>query len=94
MNIDPNNIHNEALIDKITEIDLDIGFDKRLLSREELKINLIYYDEELTTSKDSYDYYKRFKVNVVGGFFAYDEKEDYKKFLEEIKKLNNISTIY
>lgn len=88
--LDRNKIVNEACFDKLNkEIDLEIGFDTKILQREELNINLIYYDEELTTSLDSYNYYKQFKVNVVGGFFAYDEIEFYKKFLEEIKQLNN-----
>ena len=83
----------EACIDNIKdEKDLYIGFDPDVVlkNREELKINLIYYDENITKSYDSYKYYKRFKVNVVGGFYAADEMDIFKKYLEEIKKLENI----
>ena len=83
----------EACIDNIKdEKDLFIGFDPDVVlkNREELKINLIYYDENITKSYDSYKYYKRFKVNVVGGFYASDEIDIFKKYLEEIKKLKNI----
>ena len=91
--IDDKNIILEACIDNIKdEKDLLIGFDPDVVlkNREELKINLIYFDEKITKSNDSYDYYKKFKVNVVGGFYASDEIDIFKKYLEEIKKLNNV----
>ena len=76
INIVPNNIQLEACIDNIKdEKDLLIGFDPDVVlkNREELKINLIYFDDKITKSNDIYDYYKMFKVNVVGGFYASDE---------------------
>ena len=71
--IDDDNIILEACIDNIKdEKDLDIGFDPDIVlkNREELKINLIYDDDQITKSNESYDRYKKFKVNVVGGFYA------------------------
>ena len=91
--IDDDNIILEACIDNIKdEKDLDIGFnpDIVLKNREELKINLIYYDGQITKSNESYDRYKKFKINVVGGFYASDEIDIFKKYLEEIQKLNEI----
>ena len=91
--IDDDNIILEACIDNIKdEKDLDIGFDPDIVlkNREELKINLIYYDDQITKSNESYDRYKKFKVNVVGGFYASDEIDIFKKYLEEIQKLNEI----
>ena len=91
--IDEKNIILEACIDNIKgEKDLLIGFDPDVVlkNREELKINLIYFDEKITKSNDSYDYYKKFKINVVGGFYASDEIEIFKKYMEEIQKLKNI----
>ena len=89
--IDPSNIQLEACIDNIKdEKDLLIGFDPEVVlkNREELKINLIYFDDKITKSNDSYDYYKRFKVNVVGGFYASDEIDIFEKYLKEIDNLN------
>ena len=91
--IDENNIVLEACIDNIKdEKDLDIGFDPDVVlkNREELKINLIYYDEDITKLFNSYDCYKKFKVNVVGGFYASDDIKIFKRYLEEIKKLKDI----
>ena len=91
--INDENIIPECCFDNIKdEKDLLIGFDPDavLKNREELKINLIYFDEKITKSNDSYDYYKRFKVNVVGSFYASDEIDIFKQYLEEIQKLKNI----
>lgn len=88
--IEERRIHNEAAFDLIkSKKDENIGFNPNLVlkNREELKINLLYFDEEITKSKDSYNYYKQFKVNVLGGFYACDDKEFYKKYLDEINKI-------
>ena len=90
--INEDNIDLEACFDNIKdEKDLLIGFDPDavLMNREELKINLIYFDTKLTNSSDSYDYYKQFKVNVVGGFYASDEIDIFKAYLQEINKLTS-----
>ena len=91
--IDKKNIDLEGCFDTIKdEKDLLIGFDPDVVlkNREELKINLIYYDEKLTQSNESYDYYKKFKINIVGGFYASDEIDIFEKYLKEINKLNSI----
>ena len=84
----------EACIDNIKDDkDLFIGFDPDVVlkNREELKINLIYFDEKITKSNDSYDYYKRFKVNVVGGFYASDEIDIFRKYLKKLEDLDTTS---
>ena len=89
--INPEDIVQEAYIDNIIEDkDLTIGFDPDVIlkNREELKINLIYFDEGITKSNESYDYYKKFKVNVVGGFYASDEIDIFSKYLKEINNLD------
>ena len=92
--IDESKIHKEAYIDNIKdEKDLNIGFDpdEILKKREELKINLLYFDEKISKkSGDSYDYYKQFKVNVVGGFYASDEIDIFKMYLDKMQEQNNI----
>jgi len=91
--IDESKIHKEAYIDNIKdEKDLNIGFDpdEILKNREELKINLLYFDEKITKSNDSYDYYKKFKVNVVGGFYASDEIDIFKMYLDKIRELKKV----
>lgn len=78
----------KGLIDKVKDDkDLSIGFDpdEVIKNREELKINLIYFDENLTNSNISYNYYKKFKVNVVGVFYASDEIEIFKQYLSTMK---------
>ena len=79
----------KGLIDKVKDDeDFSIGFEPAqvIKCREELKINLIYFDENLTNSNISYNYYKKFKVNVVGVFYASDEIEIYKQYLSIMKK--------
>ena len=93
MEINDEDIEKECYYDNIKdETDLLIGFDPDVVlkNREELKINLIYFDKKLTKSNDSYDYYKKFKVNVVGGFYASDETDIFQKYLDEIDKLKNV----
>ena len=92
MKIDKTKIENESAFDINKKVvDESIGFfpDIVLKNREELKINLIYYNRNITKSDESYIYYKKFKVNVVGGFYACDEKNIFKRYLEEMQKLNN-----
>ena len=87
------NIQNEAYIDTYRNQKDDlIGFDPELFLKDriELKINLIYYDERLSFNDDSYDNFKKFKVNVVGGFYACDDKNTFQIFLDENKKLDKI----
>ena len=80
----------EACYDNIKEDkDLLIGFDPDAVSKNriELNVNLIYFDKKITDSNDSYNYYKQFKVNVVGGFYASDEIDTFQKYLDAIKDL-------
>ena len=80
----------EACYDNIKEDkDLLIGFDPEAVSKNriELNVNLIYFDNKITNSNDSYNYYKQFKVNVVGGFYASDEIDTFQKYLDAIKDL-------
>ena len=80
----------EACYDNIKEDkDLLIGFDPDAVSKNriELNVNLIYFDNKITNSNDSYNYYKQFKVNVVGGFYASDEIDTFQKYLDAIKDL-------
>ena len=93
LEIDESKIHKEAYIDNIKdEKDLNIGFDpdEVLKNREELKINLLKKKKKITLSNDSYDYYKQFKVNVVGGFYASDEIDIFKMYLDKMKEQNKI----
>ena len=62
-------------------------FDLSLLKRNELYINLIHFDLRILNN-ENYDYYKNFKVDVVGGFQAIDDLKMIKKFLEAIKNKN------
>ena len=81
----------KGLIDKIKDDeDLSIGFNPNqvIKNREELKINLIYFDENLTNSNVSYNCYKKFKVNIVGVFYASDEIEIFKQYLFTMKNEN------
>ena len=83
---DPSKIVKECFIDNvIKEENKDIGFDMSLLKREELHVNLIHFDLNITNS-ENYDYYNNFKVDVVGGFQAIDDLEMLKKYLKAINK--------
>ena len=66
------------------EIDLNIGFDMNLIKRDELYVNLIHFDLKMTNS-ENYEYFNNFKVNVVGGFYAIDDLDIFKNYLEKIK---------
>ena len=53
-----------------TKKDLPIDeneFNTKYLKREELHVNLIYFDSNMT-NKENYIYFNDFKVDVVGGF--------------------------
>ena len=93
-------IQNESIIDLIIKMrgggaidnikeeeDINIGFDLNLIKRDELKVNLIYFDLNMT-SKENYEYYNRFKIDVVGGFYAIDDIDVLKDYLENIKEKN------
>ena len=71
----------------IKEENKKIGFDLSLITREPLCVNLIHFDTNMT-NKENYKYYTKFKVDVVGGFFAMDNLDIFKKYLEAIKQKN------
>ena len=58
--------------DKIFSLE---GIERR---KELFHLNLIHYDENMKNS-ENIDYYKRFKLNVVGGFHATDNFEIFGK---------------
>ena len=83
--LDKANVVNECYIDNlIEEEDKDIGFDLSLLKRNELYVNLIHFDTNIT-NKENYKYYNDFKVDVVGGFQAIDNLDLLQRYLEAIK---------
>ena len=83
--VDYGQIKQEAFIDKLlNEEDKKIGFDFKLLKRDELNVNLIHFDKNMT-NKENYKYYNKFKVDVVGGFQAVDDINFLKAYLEVIK---------
>ena len=61
------------------EIDLKIGYDMR----NELYVNLIHFDSNITNS-ENYEYFNNFKVDVVGGFYAIDDINIFRCYLEKI----------
>ena len=69
------------------EIDLNLGFDISLIERDELNVNLIHFDRNMTNS-ENYNYFNNFKVDVVGGFYAVDDIDIFRKYLEKIKEKN------
>lgn len=77
-----------ACIDNLKEdIDLNIGFDINLIKRNELHVNLIHFDKNMTNS-ENYGYYNKFKVDVIGGFYALDDIEIFQQYLNSIKQQN------
>ena len=62
-----------------------IGFDMNLIKRDELKINLIHFDLNMTNG-ENYRYFNNFKVDIVGGFHAMDNINIFKKFLQKISE--------
>ena len=69
------------------ETNLNIGFDTKFLNRDELYINLIYFDLAMTNS-ENYNYFNDFKINVVGGFHAIDDLNILKDYLDKITEKN------
>ena len=86
--VDNSKIKKEAFIDNLlNEEDTKIGFDLKLLKRDELNVNLIHFDKNMK-NKENYKYYNDFKVNVVGGYQAVDDINFLKGYLEVIKYKN------
>ena len=82
---DKDKVIKECYIDNlIEEEDKDIGFDLSLLKRNELYVNLIHFDTNITNS-ENFRYYNDFKVDVVGGFLAIDDLDLLERYLEAIK---------
>ena len=78
----------EALIENIKdEENIEIGFDLSLLKRNELHVNLIHFDLNITND-ENYRYYNKLKVDVVGGYIATDNFYMLKSYLEAIKYKN------
>ena len=83
-----NTIQNKYHFDNIIpEKNKEIGFDLSLVKRNELYVNLIYYDLNII-SPENFNYYNKLKVDVVGGFHAMDNIDMFKKYLEVIKDKN------
>ena len=70
-----------------TSLAKKIGFDLNLIKRDELRINLIHFDKNMTNG-ENYGYFNKFKVDVVGGFYAMDDVNIFKKFLDKISEKN------
>lgn len=67
----PFDISGVGFIDNIkNEIDLNLGFDMSLIKRDELNVNLIHFDKNMTNS-ENYDFSNSFKIYVVGGILCY-----------------------
>ena len=65
----------------------DIGFDISLLKMDQLYINLIYFDLNLTKG-EQYKYFSNFQLDVIGGFYAMDDLYIFEEYLKELKKIN------
>ena len=55
------------------------------ISRNPIYINLLHYDDNLTNNENQ-NYYKYFKLNIVGGYYGID---NFDMFIEYIKEINN-----
>ena len=87
----PSNIIGAGPIDNLMNENANkIGFDMRLIQRDELYINLIYFNSKMT-DLENYIYFNIFKVDVVGGFHAINDLNILEKYLEEI---NNKKIIF
>lgn len=64
-----------------------IGFIKKNLKRNELYINLIYFDKNIGY-QENYIYFNQFKIDVVGGFYTIDDLIMLQNYLESIKDKN------
>lgn len=49
---------------------MNLGFDMSLIKRDELNVNLIHFDKNMTNS-ENYDFSNSFKIDVVGGILCY-----------------------
>ena len=56
-----------------------------LIKRDALHINLIHFELNMT-NRENYRYYNNFKVDVVGGFYAIDDVNIFKKYLQKISE--------
>ena len=56
-----------------------------LIKRNELNVNLIHFDSNMTNS-ENYEYFNNFKVDIVGGFYAIDDINIFRNYLEKIKE--------
>ena len=74
----------DNIIDEINEHNKYIGFDIKLIKRNELNVNLIFFDYNLT-NEENFLYLNKFKIDVVGGFHAVDDLNILKNYLEKIK---------
>ena len=86
----PRHIKGGGYIDNLEEeskspLAKKIGFDMNLIKRDELNINLIHFDFNMT-NEENYRYFNKFKVDVVGGFYAIDNINIFKKFLQKISE--------
>ena len=57
----------------------------KLIKRNELYVNLIHFDSNITNC-ENYEYFNNFKVDVVGGFYAIDDINIFRNYLEKIKE--------
>ena len=88
-NIQHNNQNNNiAIINEQKEIIIDKEiFDKKNLIRNELYLNLIYFDLKLENN-ENYKYLNRFKYYVIGYFQGINDLTIFQIYLEEIKDKN------
>ena len=62
-------------------------FRKKYLKRDELNVNLIHFDLNMI-NKENYITFNKFKVDVVGGFYAIDDLKILDHYLKKIKDKN------
>ena len=53
-----------------------------------VKVNLIYYDENISFNSENYGYVKNFKNKIEGAFFAIKNEDALKKIIKKIKLIN------
>ena len=84
-NIPHNNQNNNEIIHEQKEIIIDKDiFDKNNLIRNELYLNLIYFDLKLERN-ENYKYLNRFNLDVIGYYHAINDLTIFQNYLEEIK---------
>ena len=71
-------------IDEKKELDNETLFSTKYLKRNELNVNLIHFDLNMT-NYENYIYYNDFCVDVVGGFHAIDDLSILQNYLDKIK---------